>query len=133
LAHVTTVVIPGSSSLLFVRNTRSPILGSSLSWVPSSPTSSRASASVTRPVWVSVRPLPTQPVNVRSCRTGSASAAAAVRRSSGGIRIASSQYLTWFHGGGAYGRCQAARTRSMLPCTMSRACARGTPAISSSS
>jgi hypothetical protein len=127
LAHSTTVVIPGSSSLLLVRNTRSPILGSISSSVPSNTTSSRASASVIRPVWVSLRPAPTHLVNARSRRTGSASAAVAASHSSDDVRIPSSRL------GGVYGSRQTARARSMSGCTCSRASVRGTPAISSAS
>src|SRR6266536_3062075 len=90
LAHSATVVIARSSSLLLVRNTRSPILGSITSPVPSNPTSSRASARVIRPVWVSLRPAPIHAVNAWSRRSGSAFAAAAASDSSDDVRIATS-------------------------------------------
>ena len=76
LAHSTMSMSWNSSWLEGVRNTRSPIFGSITSSVPSSSTSVRASVRVTRPVWVSLRPAPTQRTNAITCSITSGFAAA---------------------------------------------------------
>ena len=62
-AHSTIRVRCASSSLDWVLNTRSPISGSIWSPVPRNSTRYRASASPMRPVWVSLRPSPSQSRN----------------------------------------------------------------------
>jgi len=68
-AHSTTRVRWSSSWLEVIRYARLPIVGSITSSVPNAATSTRASARVMRPVWVSLRPAPTQSTNARTCST----------------------------------------------------------------
>ncbi|MGX6601909.1 type II toxin-antitoxin system Phd/YefM family antitoxin [Micromonosporaceae bacterium Da 78-11] len=58
---------PDRSALLRVRNNRLPITGSISSPVSSRATRSRASAMASWPVWVSLRPAPTQWVIAAAC------------------------------------------------------------------
>src|SRR5579863_3200112 len=81
LAHPTTRVRCARSSLDLVLNTRPPISGSILSPVPSSCTRYRASASPIRPVWVSLRPSPSQAMNERIWPVSSAFSAATPKSS----------------------------------------------------